>query len=288
MKIALFRCCMTAMGLSQYETSSDAVLRELGIEIAGIKEFGCCGYPLRNSNQRAFLLSSARNLALAESRDLTLLTLCNCCYGSLKHAAHVLKEDTSLRQSINASLKEGLQYEGRLEPKHFLQVLHEDFGVENLKSRLKKTFDGLKIATHYGCHILRPSKVVQFDQVFPATKFDLLVEATGARSVPWRDKLECCGSPLMGVNDELSMDLMAKEVANAGEAGADYVCVACPYCQMQFDRVQEMAISRRNPVKQVPSILYQQLLGLCLGLDAKVLGLDRNHLSLEGIQRFLR
>ena len=288
MKIALFRCCMTAMGLSQYESSCDAVLKELGIEAVNVKEFGCCGYPLRNSNQKAYLLSAARNLALAEEREMDLLTLCNCCYGSLKHAAHILKEDASLKDSINAILdKEGLRYEAHREPKHFLQVLHEDFGVENIRQRLKKTFQGLKVATHYGCHILRPSKVVQFDRVFPPTKFDVLVEATGAQSVPWRGKLECCGSPLKGVNDELSLDLTQKKIVGAKEAGADFLCVACPYCQMQFDTVQEMVIARRNSVQPVPSVLYHQLLGLCLGIDGRALGLDRNHLPIDGLERYL-
>ena len=81
---------MTSMGLSQYETSSNAVLRELGIEFVDIDDFNCCGYPLKNLNFRAYLLSSARNLALAEKAGLDILTVCNCCYGSLKHAQHVL------------------------------------------------------------------------------------------------------------------------------------------------------------------------------------------------------
>ncbi|MCE5241720.1 MAG: CoB--CoM heterodisulfide reductase iron-sulfur subunit B family protein [Syntrophobacteraceae bacterium] len=287
MKTALFRCCVTSMDLGHYETSCDAVLRELGIEVAGVKEFGCCGYPLKNSNKRAYLLSSARNLALAEREDLALLTLCNCCYGSLKHAARTLRENPSLKGSINVSLeKEGLWYEGRVEPKHFLQVLHDDIGAEVVRNRLKRTFKGLRIAVHYGCHILRPSSVVQFDRAFQPTKFDVLVEATGARSVSWRGKLECCGSPLMGVNDELSMDLMEKKIAGALEAGADFICVACPYCQLQFDTVQEMAGRHRNRTRRVPSVLYQQLLGLCLGLDPGALGLDRNRLPLDAIERF--
>ena len=80
MKIALFRCCVTSMGLSDYEISSNEVLRELGIDFVDIREFNCCGYPLRNLNFKAYLLSSARNLALAEKAGLDILTICNCCH----------------------------------------------------------------------------------------------------------------------------------------------------------------------------------------------------------------
>jgi heterodisulfide reductase subunit B len=288
MKIALFRCCMTAMGLDQYESSTNAVLEKLGIEFVDLREFNCCGYPLRNFNFRAFVLASARNLALAEKRDLNILTVCNCCYGSLKHTEHVLKEDPALRTEINAALEnEGLRYEGRTVVKHFLQVLYDDIGIEAIKANLKKTFRGLKIATHYGCHILRPSEIVQFDNEFSPVKLDQLVDLTGAESVPWLTKLECCGSPLMGVNDDLSMDLTEKKLVNARNGGADYLCVSCPYCQMQFDKVQEMMLSRRGSEMSLPSILFLQLLGLCLGIDSPSLGLEMNRLPITGIQQFL-
>jgi len=288
MKIALFRCCMTAMGLDQYESSTNAVLEELGIEFVDLREFGCCGYPLRNFNFRAFVLASARNLALAERRDLNTMTVCNCCYGSLKHTEHLLKEDSALMAEINASLEgEGLRYEGRTTPKHFLQILHDDIGIESIRTNLKKTFRGLKIATHYGCHILRPSEIVQFDNAFSPVKMDQLVELTGAESVPWLTKLECCGSPLMGVNDDLSMDLTEKKLVNAKKGGADYLCVVCPYCQMQFDKVQNMMLAHRGSEVSLPSILFLQLLGLCLGIDSHRLGLEMNRLPITGIQQFL-
>ena len=279
---------MTAMGLCQYQTSTEAVLDRLGIEFLDLKEFNCCGYPLRNLNFRAFVLAATRNLALAEKRALDVLTMCNCCYGSLKHAAHLLSEDAFLRNEINAILeKEGLRYDGRVAVKHFLQFLYDDIGLEGIRTKLKKTFRGLKIATHYGCHILRPSQVVQFDNAFSPVKFDQLVSLTGAESVPWLSKLECCGSPLMGVNDELSMDLIENKLVNARKAGADFVCVSCPYCLMQFDRMQDLMHSCRNSGALLPSILYLQILGLCLGVDSQSLGLEMNKLPITGILQFL-
>jgi heterodisulfide reductase subunit B2 len=279
---------MTSMGLKQYESSTDAVLESLGVRHAPENGYGCCGYPLKNFNFKAYVLASARNLAMTEEHSQELLTLCNCCYGSLKHAAHVLKEDERLREEINLALgKEGLKYEGKAEPKHLLQVLHDDVGIETLRKNLKRTFKGLKIASHYGCHILRPASVIGFDNPFSPVKFDRLVEVTGAEAVHWTAKLDCCGSPVMGVNDELSMDLTEKKLRNARQAGADYLCVACPYCHMQFDKVQHFMMGRRNSNEGLPSILYPQLLGLCLGIDEKALGLDKNRMDSTGLDRYL-
>ena len=281
MKFAIQRCCTTSRGLHQYEASSNAILRELGVEIVDVKGFNCCGYPLKNFNFKAYVLASTRNLALAEKNSLDVITVCNCCYGSLRRARHVMGEGGSMREEINETLeKEGLRYEGRTQAKHLLQVLHDEVGIEEIKKRIKKTFTGLKVATHYGCHALRPSNVVGFDNPLAPTKFDRLVELTGAESIPWQSKLDCCGSPILGVNDELSMDLTAKKIAYAKQAGADCLCVACPYCHYQFDRVQKTMGSRRNTDYSVPSILYPQLLGLSLGIDEAELGLGDNRLPL--------
>jgi len=242
---------------------------------------------LKNSDFNAYVLASARNLALAEQRDSNILTLCNCCYGSLKHAAHVLEGDATLREEINALLKkEGLRVGGNRRVRHFLEILHDDIGLESLQRSFKRTFKGLKVAVHEGCHLLRPSSILKFDDALSPVKFDALVKATGAEPVPWSAKLDCCGSPLMGVNDALSMDLTQKKLLSAKRAGADCLCVVCPFCHIQFDTVQERMIADRGSDVHMPSILFPQLLGLCLGLDVKTLGIDMNRLP-PAIERFL-
>lgn len=288
MKFALQRCCTTPIFLKQYESSTDAVLGRLGVDLVDIKDFNCCGYPLKNFNFKAHVLASARNLSLAEKRELDIITLCNCCYGSLKHVNHLMKEDTSLKSEMNITLeKEGLRYDGGIEVKHLLEIFIRDIGIEHLKKRVVKTFKGLKIATHYGCHILRPRKIMQFDDAFSPSIFDKLVEITGAESIAWSSKLECCGSPMLGINDELSMDLTETKIKDARGSGADFLCVACPYCQLQFDRVQRMLHSKRCSNGHLPSILFTQLLGLSLSIDSETLGIDQNELSLRGILDFL-
>lgn len=287
-KLALFLGCTTPSRLKAYESSSRAVLGELGVTLVDIHEFNCCGYPLRNKDFKAFVLASARNLALAEKENLNIMALCKCGYGTLKKAAHLMKEDPSLREEINAVLaREGLRYGAGIEIMHLLTVLYKEVGLEAIKEKITRSYEDLKIATHYGCHALRPSEIVQFDDPVAPTLFDELVNITGAQSIDWPSKLECCGGPLLDVNNELSFNLTQKKLAGAKKVGAHYLTTACPFCQIQFDTVQKQIAGEPGTNHQVPSILYPQLLGICMGLDKGTLGLDSNHIDIAKIENFL-
>ena len=288
MKYALFLGCNIPARLEQYETASRAVMSRLGVDLMDYREFTCCGYPMRNVDRKAYLLSAAANLALAERDGVNIMALCKCCFGTLKEAQHILARQETLRGEINDLLKSrDLSYQGQVEVKHFLSVLYHDVGVETLKKQISKKMKDLKIATHYGCHALRPSKVTQFDDPVAPTLFDELVEATGAQSVEWSEKLNCCGAPLMGLNDRVSMDLTQKKLDSGRKSGADFLCTACPYCQIQFDQVQSMMAGNGASGDTLPSILYAQLLGLCMGVDEKSLGLQKNHVAMNNITSFI-
>jgi len=284
MKFALFLGCTIPARLKQYETSSRAVLERLGVELMDIEEFNCCGYPLRNIDFKTYLLASARNLALAEKKNLNVMTLCQCCYGALKKADYLLKENPSLKKEVNAVLQqEGVSYEGKIEVKHLLSVLDQEVGVEAIRKRIEKPFQGLKIAAHYGCHALRPSQIVRFDDPGNPSIFERLVNVTGAESIDWLMRLECCGAPLLGSHDELSTEMTLKKLNNGRESGANYLCTACTYCQIQFDTVQQMILSRQGSNSPLPSLLYPQLLGLSMGIPPEPLGLKMNKIPIREI-----
>ncbi len=288
MKFALFLGCNIPVRVPQYELSARAVLDKLGIAVVDDREFKCCGNPIRNTDHKTFVLMAARNLALAEKQNLDLMVLCKCCFGSLKKAAHLMAQDATLQENINAWLaKEGLCYTGKTRIKHFLSILHQDIGIPGLKAKVSKIFKGVKVATHYGCHALRPREVTEFDDPVAPVLFDELVAVTGALSIDWPLKLECCGAPLLGVNDRLSKDLTQKKLVDGWRAGADYLCVACPYCQMQFDHVQQMMAFERDVDFRLPSIVFPQLLGLAMGIKANALGLNSNLLDISHITSFL-
>jgi heterodisulfide reductase subunit B len=283
MKYAMFLGCNIPARVAQYDASARAVLRELDVQVSDIKEFNCCGYPLRNVDHKSFLLSSAVNLALAEKAGLDVMTLCKCCFGSLKQAAYILAKEGELQEEIKHLLaKRKLTYSGDIQVKHFLSVLYSDVGLEQLQSKMSKQYKQLKIATHYGCHALRPSNITQFDDPVAPVIFDELVEVTGAVSVDYSDKLACCGAPVMGFNDELAINFIKNKLKNGRQAGAHYLCSACPYCHLQFDTVQKMMVSQ-NGDDPFASVLYPQLLGLCMGIDEQTLGIHMNQLSITDI-----
>jgi len=288
MKYALFLGCNIPARLDQYQTAAKAVLKKCDVALVDIKEFNCCGYPVRNIDHDAFVLSSARNLALAAKENLDIVSLCKCCFGSLKKANHLIKENSGLRNEINRVLgREGLQYDGNIEVKHLLSVLYHEVGLETIRETITRAYKGLNIAVHYGCHALRPSEIMQFDNPVAPVLFDQLVEVTGAKSIDWSLKLECCGAPLLGINDDLSMDLTAQKLKNGKQAGADYLCVACPWCQIQFDNVQQQMHPDRKSSGLLPSILYPQLLGLAMGADPQTLGLEMNQIDIGNLETFL-
>ncbi len=288
MKFALFQGCNIPARVKQYADATQAVFNKLDIELIEIADFNCCGYPVRNVDQRAFVLSAAKNLALAETAGLDIMAMCKCCYGSLKKAEDVLNRDQHLKKEVNAVLaKEKLHYEGHVRVSHLLTVLHGDVGLEALKPLILKTYNGLQIAASYGCHALRPSRITGFDDPVAPTLFDELVEITGAYSVDWSRKLDCCGAPLTGINDRLAMDMALSKITSAREAGAQYLCTACPYTHLQFDWVQNEMAANSKGWEPLAAILYPQLLGLCMGIDEETLGFSKNRLGLAEISSFL-
>ncbi len=290
-KFALFIGCNIPVRVQQYELSARAVLNRLGIDTVDIDDFNCCGYPLKNINREGWLISAARNIALAEKEECNILILCKCCFGSLKKADALLREDGTARERINGILsKEGLNYTGDCTINHLLSVLHNDVTIKVLDEKIAEHYKDLRIATHYGCHALRPSDIMEFDDPAAPSLFDDLVNVTGASSIEWASKLECCGAPALGINDSLSRSLTENKLKSAEKAGAHFLCVSCPFCQMQFDKVQELLKQDGSKEYNIPSILYTQLLGLRLGLTKEALGLEidgKNKVSNAALEKLL-
>jgi len=268
MKFALFLGCKIPSQLPAYEASTRAVLAHLDVTLVDLP-FTCCGYPARNASRDGFVVSAARNLAVAERAGLDVLTPCMCCFGTLQHAIRFLGEDAGLRaRAARALAEEGLAWSGTSEVFHLLSVLAREVGVDTLAAAVRVPQAGRSVAAQYGCHALRPSNVTAFDNPMAPTTFEALIAATGATPIDWPRRLECCGDPLHEANAALSARITRAKVIDAVESGADVLCTACPHCQLRFDAV------RADPrVPAVRTLLYPQLLGLALGLPSASLGL---------------
>jgi heterodisulfide reductase subunit B len=272
---AFFEGCKIPYFLKEYGSSSRALLGEFGACFVDL-EFNCCGYPVRDIDFPSFIFSGARNLALAEVKGAHIVTPCQCCYGSLKFVESYLRRDNKNLDKINELLgREGLQWLGGIEIKHILTVLHDDIGLETLRSSVVHPLKGLKVAAHTGCHALRPGGVTQFDNPLVPVVLNDLVAVTGAQSVYWPMSTECCGNPQWDKNRALSLKQTRRKLASAGRAGADCVCSACTYCQLQFERNRSSTSAGANEPDRLPSILVSQLIGRSVGLDENLLGINK-------------
>lgn len=287
MKYAFFQGCNIPIRIPQYATSTTAVFAKFGVELEVIPEFNCCGYPARNVDEKAYILPSVRNLAIAEKRGLDILVICNCCFASLQKAKNVMSKNQQLFAELNSMLaKEGLHYTGKAEVKHYLTVLYEEVGPEKIKAQRANVFSGLNISVIHGCHVLRPREITRFDDSFVPRITEELLQTTGVKSLDWRGKLECCGAALAGINNDLSHTLLKEKITGAQAAGADYIMPICSYCHLQFDTTQKNILTGSPGEKLLPVLLFPQLLGLCLGIDEKSLGIAVNStIASEDIQR---
>lgn len=275
MNYALFSGCTIPHHLPAYEESTKALLKTLGIKTRALP-FSCCGNSVRDMDTDAAIFMAARNLALAEAQGVSILTPCKCCFGSLKTASSTLAQEPHLAKRINRILSEdGLAFTGRTQVIHLLSLLAEDVGFARLTEMRKQTFTGLAAASSYGCHALRPSSILQFDSPHMPTIFESLVSVTGAASVQWNERLQCCGSTVKKRNPQLARALIQKKVSGAMAAGADIITTACPHCQRQYNEVN------------APSVLFPQLLGLSLGIDPLELGFQKDDAAFRQLTRHM-
>ncbi len=279
MKVAYFPGCKSRYLVRQYDQAARYVLGRLGVELVE-PDFRCCGHPVRDLHFQSYICSSSRNLALAAAEGLPILTVCQCCYGSLKQADYFIGQNDDLRRAVGDHLaEEGLTFSPGVEVHHILSLLYDHVGLDRIKAEISRSLTGLKVAPHYGCHIQRPSAIIGANHPVKRRVFDHLIEVVGAGSLDWPRKLDCCGGPALGRNPELSSDLMRRKLEGARAAGADLVGVACPCCHIQFDSVQSWLAHQFGLKTIVPSILYPQLLGLAMGASAQEVGLTRNELQ---------
>jgi len=272
----LFLGCVIPYRISSYEISARKVAEKLGIELVEMQEFNCCGLPLDPINHDMMLTLAARNLCLAEQQNLNIMALCPGCAGTMRKVNMTLKEDDKLREMVNGYLKEtGLEFKGTIKVRHLTQVLAEDVGFEKIKVAVQKPLNPLRVAEHSGCHVLRPAKYTGFDDPENPTILKNLIELTGAKCLDYMDEMECCGAPIIGVNDMIPLQMTREKLFNIREAGAQAIITVCPFCHMMFDLNQPRIERRFNETFGIPVLHYTQLLGLAMGISSDELALHQ-------------
>ena len=274
LKYLLFLGCAIPYRLPSYEISARKVLKKLGVELVEMPEFNCCGFPLDPVNHDMMLTFAARNLCLAEQQNLNIMTLCNGCFGILNHVNKELKEDKKIKEKVNGYLKEiGMEFKGTITVKHLIHVLAEDVGFEKIKTTVKKPLNQLRVVQHSGCHVVRPAKYIGFEDPENPTILKKLIQLTGAKCLDYMDEPECCGAPIVGVNEEIPLQLAREKLDHIRAVGAQAMITVCPYCHIMYDLNQPRIERAFNEKFGIPVLHYPQLLGLSMGIAPEELAL---------------
>jgi len=295
-RYGMFLGCVAPNRYPMIEASIRAVFEHLGAELLELEGASCCPAPgvFRAFHIPSWLVIAARNITIAEQIGVSPLTGCNGCYGTLRDAWVEMEHEPSLKKMVNEHLaKVGRVYKGNREPKHIVQALYLDMGMDYLRDHIKYTFKDLKVAVHYGCHIIKPSDKRPWGGQYECPTFlDEMVELTGAKSLDYKDKFLCCGAggAVRTAVKEISADFSREKLENIRNAGADIIIDVCPFCHLQLDLGQLEANGIYKDIigepYKIPVIYLTQLLGLAFGIDPNQLGLVKNH-QLAGVPPFI-
>jgi heterodisulfide reductase subunit B len=250
LKFAFFAGCTIPYRVPFIEAALRKVLPEFGIEMVDLP-FACCPDPggVQSFDSVTWHTLGARNLCLAEEQNLHL------------------KNDDALKKKVNEHLKEiGKEFKGTIKVRHFADVLYTDVGIDKIAQKVTKPLTGLKFATHSGCHFLKPPEILQMDNPERPVKLDELVEALGAKSVNYLNKLACCGAGTRSTDQDTAISMAHEKIVGAEMAGASGLVTICPTCYIQYD-VGQRLMAKQYEKTSLPVFVYPELLGLAMGFD---------------------
>jgi heterodisulfide reductase subunit B2 len=261
-----------------YEQSIRACLYVLNVSLAEIDDWICCGATAAHSlNHKLALALPARNLALAEKQGHTeVLAPCAMCSMQLLRASQAISSDGGLRAEISGIVEAEIK-----QPPQVLNLIQvfQRIGLENLKAGVKTPLAGLKPACYYGCLLVRPPTVVDFDDPEQPESMEAVLSALGAKPVQWNYKTECCGAGMTMASPETVLELSGKILGNAAAHGANCLVVACPMCHVNLDMKQSEIRGRTGASYNLPVYYLSDAVGMALGMSPQVLGTDRHFVT---------
>ncbi len=259
MRYRYFPGCTLKGQARNMENTTMVAAKALGIELVELDEWQCCGavYPLYE-DELISLLSPVRTLAAAKGEPL--VSLCAACHHVLKRAQELMQRNEDARRKVTDYLEVDYSGEGRV--LHFLEVLRDDLGFDKLAEMIKKPLTGRKVAAYYGCLLLRPSKVMQFDNPENPTIMEDLLKALGADVVKSPYRTECCGAYLSVTEEGVARDTVARIIDSARSVGAEALITACPLCRYNLENCA--AEDGKEPIKVY---YFSELLAEAMGLQ---------------------
>lgn len=259
------------------------VAERLGIELHDMPKANCCGAGLLTDfDYELYIALNARIFAEAEAMGMDIMTICSTCLMVMSTANRDLQKYPRLLDRTNEILsKAGLHYSGNIKVKQLLWVLADDYGLGKLKKKIVKPLNWLKVAPFYGCHSLRPSDALGFDDPQKPWSLEAAIEALGAEVIEYKGKTKCCGFQVDLVAEETAERMTGTRLLDGKGKGANCFVTPCPFCHINLDNYQGLAEKRVGQKITMPIFHLSQLVGMALGMNAGELGLSRHIVSSE-------
>jgi succinate dehydrogenase / fumarate reductase cytochrome b subunit len=290
--VAYYKGCLASLSAKELDTSTQALAPKVGIELIELERVTCCGAgDIHEAEPDYYLHLNARILAYAEDTGCdTLMTVCNVCTLNLRQANFQLKGDEALLARVNENLVSvgAPAYRGSVDVQHFLWLVSAGDGYELLKEAAHRGLKGLKIAPFYGCQILRPSKLLGFEDPDKPESLERIIEACGGTPVDYPAKVKCCGFPIIQAREDVALGELIQPIEQAIEAGADAMVTPCPLCHLSLDAWQSKLREQTGRDFRMPILHLSQLIGVAAGLDDSELKFKRHVVSVEPVVEKLR
>jgi succinate dehydrogenase cytochrome b subunit len=279
-RVAYYKGCLASLSAKELDSSTQALAPKVGLDLVELETVTCCGAgDIHEAEPDYYLHLNARILAYAEAAGCDeLLTVCNVCTLNLRQANWQLKNDDGLRERVSTNLERvGVPpYSGNVEVRHLLWEIAEGEGYELLKQSAHKGLKGLKIAPFYGCQILRPSKLLGFEDPDRPWSLERIIEACGGTAIDYPAKIKCCGFPIIQAREETALGELIQPIEQAKEAGADAIVTPCPLCHLSLDAWQSKLKETTGKDFAMPILHLSQLVGVAAGLEESELKFKRH------------
>ena len=282
MRVMPFWGCMIPLKYPQMESAVRFCLNKLRIGLVETDKFSCCPDPIyfKAGDKVMWYTIAARNIALAEQQELDIITMCSGCTSTLSEVNYHLKRDKELCDKVNKNLKKiGMEYKGTIQVRHLVPFLRDEVGLAKIKDTVLYPATDLKIAIHYGCHLLKPSEIMQVeDPVIPSILSEF-IQVMGATPVNHDEYLMCCGKACQ--DQDLMLNMSHSVFKSVADSGADCMGLICPTCFDSFD-IGQLRVSRKFDKKyEIPVVYLFQLLALTQGATMEQVGIKYHKIMPE-------
>lgn len=282
MKYAFYPGCSSQSMAKDYDDSTKIICKNLDIELVEVPDWNCCGsIDAVYSFKPVYAITlAARNLAITKKMHMDIVTPCSACYFTLNRANKILREDERTKSKVNEALAAlGFNYHGSVRVLHLADILLSDIILQRIKEKAKIQLTNLNVASYYGCYMVRPPEICNFDDPEHPMRLDNLVENLGASKVDYYCKTRCCGGSLGLTDEEIALKMSKDILLSAKKSGANCLVTACHLCHFNLDAKQKDIESRFDIKINLPVLYFTQLIGLAFGIEPKQLGLQRNCVS---------